>query len=324
MGTANTLIYMKGKGIVLDEPTVVASNKQTKQLVAFGKEAYRMIGRTPENLETLHPMKNGVIADFDMMQALLTHFLEKIQGKSRLSRPRIIMCCPAHTTHVERQVIRQVVEQSGSKQMTMEIEPKIAAISAGIDNSHPTGHMIIDIGAGTTDATVLSMGDIVSFGTIATAGKEFDQQIIQHIRKHYQIYIGERTAERVKKEIGLVLPTDEKPISTAIHGRDLGTGLPKTCTVTAEEIRKAIHLPISKIVETARTTLEKTPPELVKDIMNHGIILMGGSALLPGIDVLLSKELHAPVFVADNPLTCLAEGTGILLETVTKTPARTR
>ncbi|MDV6378255.1 rod shape-determining protein [Sporosarcina sp. GW1-11] len=324
LGTANLLIYVKGKGIIVNEPAVVAIDKNTKKNIAFGQEAYEMIGRTPENIEVLYPMQDGFIADFELTRAMLSHFLDLVLGKSLLSRLRIVICCPAHTTRVEQNVIRQVVELSGGKQIHIEVEPKVAAIGAGIDSSQPLGHMMIDIGAGTTDATVLSMGDIVSFESIRTAGKEFDRQIIQHIKKHHHMYIGERTAEQVKKEIGLALPSDGKPSSMQIHGRDLGTGFPKTLTVTAEEVNKALHTPIRKIVHTAKAALEKTPPELVTDIMDHGIILIGGGALLPGIDTLLAKELNAPVFIAENPLTCLAIGAGILLETTGKTPIRTR
>ncbi|PIC64033.1 rod shape-determining protein [Sporosarcina sp. P13] len=320
LGTATIRIYVKGRGIVINEPAVVAIDKNTKKNIAFGQQAYEMIGRTSENIKVLYPMQYGFIADFELACAMLSHFLNQILGKSLLSRPRIVICCPAHTTRVEQNVIRQVVELSGGKQISIKIEPKVAAIGAGIDSSQPAGHMIIDIGAGTTDATVLSMGDIVSFETTNTAGKAFDEQIIQHIKKHHHMYVGERTAEQVKKDIGLVLPSDEKPRAIAIHGRDLGTGFPKTLMITAEEINKALHPPIRKIVHTAKTVVEKTPPELVTDIMDHGIILIGGGALLPGIDTLLSEELNAPVFIAKNPLTCIAIGTSILLEKKGTTP----
>ncbi|ARD48809.1 rod shape-determining protein [Sporosarcina sp. P33] len=321
LGTANVLIYMKDKGLVINEPAMIAMDARTGEPAAFGEEAYQMIGRAPENIEMIRPMRHGNIADFGKAQMLLSHFLQQALGK--LARPRVTVCCKADTTRVEQSVIRQVLTQAGVRQVIIENESKVSALGAGIDISKPAGNMIVDLGAGTTDASVLSMGDIVSFETTDIGGLHFDQCIILHIRKKHNVYIGERTAEQVKKEIGLVQMNGEKPSAMNVHGSDLATGLPKTIEVTAEEIHRALRVPISKIVETAKDALEQIPPELAADITQRGIILTGGGALLPGMDNLLSEHLNVPVFIAENPLTCIAEGTGLLLlDTMGKTMSR--
>ena len=278
-----------------------------------------MIGRAPEYIQIVRPMKDGNIADFDMARVLIRHFLEKALGKGLRGKPHIMMCCKADTTRVEKNVIQQVFMGAGAKQVVIETESKVAAIGAGIDISKPSGNMLVDLGAGTTDASVLSMGEIVSFKTTDIGGLHFDQCIIQHIRKTHDVYIGEKTAEQVKKEIGLVVMGGEKRCTMDVHGSDLATGIPKTIEVTSEEIHQAMRVAINKIVEMTKHALEETPPELAADVAQRGIILIGGGALLPGIDTLLSKHLKVPVFIAENPLTCIAQGTGILMNSVGKT-----
>ncbi|WP_369802595.1 rod shape-determining protein [Sporosarcina sp. P1] len=322
MGTANVLIYVKDNGLVINEPTVIAIDKRTDEPVAFGVEAFQMIGRSPEYIQIIRPMKAGNIADFEMARVLIRHFLEKALGKSLRIKPHITICCKADTTRVEKSVIRQVMMGAGAKQVVIEEESKVAAIGAGMDISKPSGNMIVDLGAGTTDASVLSMGEIVSFEKTKIGGFHFDQCIIQHIRKKHNVYIGEKTAEQVKKDMGVVLKDGKKPSAMNVHGSDLATGIPKTIEVTAEEIHQALFLPINKIVETTRKALEETMPELAADIAQRGILLIGGGALLPGLDTLLSEHLNVPVFIAENALTCIAEGTGQLMDSVSKTSTR--
>ena len=322
LGTANVLIYMKDNGLVINEPAIIAIDKRSNEPIAFGVEANQMIGRAPKHIQIIRPMKDGNIADFDMARVLIKHFLEKALGKGLRGKPHITICCKADMTRVEKSVIQQVVMGAGAKQVVIEKESKVAAIGAGIDISKPSGNMIVDLGAGTTDASVLSMGEIVAFKKTNIGGLHFDQCIIQHIRKTHDVYIGEKTAEQVKKEIGLVLMGGQKPSAMDVHGSDLATGIPKTIEVTAEEIHQALRTAISKIVGTTRDALEETPPELAADIAQRGIILIGGGALLPGIDTLLSEHLKVPVFIAENPLTCIAEGTGLLMCSASKTPTR--
>lgn len=322
LGTANILIYMKDHGLVINEPAIMAIDKRSDEPIAFGIEANQMIGRAPEYIQIVRSMKDGNIADFDMARVLIQHFLEKAQGKGLRGKPHITMCCKADTTRVEKSVIQQVVMGAGAKQVVIEEESKVAAIGAGIDISKPSGNMIVDLGAGTTDASVLSMGEIVSFKTTNIGGLYFDQCIIQHIRRKHDVYIGEKTAEQVKKEIGLVVMGGQKPSAMNVHGSDLATGIPKTIEVTAEEIHQALRVPISKIVQTTKDALEETPPELAADVAQRGIILIGGGALLPGIDTLLSEHLKVPVFIAENPLTCIAQGTGLLMNKAGKASTR--
>ncbi|GKV66263.1 MULTISPECIES: rod shape-determining protein MreB [Sporosarcina] len=324
LGTANLLIHVKGKGIVINEPAVVAIEKNSKKVLAVGDEAYQMVGRTPGNIVVVRPMKDGVIADFDVTEAMLSHFINKLNVKGFLSKPRILICCPTNITSVEQKAIRQAAEKSGGKQVFLEEEPKVAAIGAGMDIFQPTGNMVIDIGGGTTDVAVLSMGDIVSSESINTAGDQFDHDIIQHIKKQHKLLIGDRTAEQIKKEVGTVFIEKAKPSKIDIRGRDMVSGLPKTVTITSEEINKALQESVNLIVQAAKNVLEKTPPELSADIIDLGVFLTGGGAMIHGIDMLLSEELKVPVFISENPLNCVAIGTGVLLETVGKSAARSR
>lgn len=317
LGTANVLIHVKGKGIVLDEPAVVAIDKQTNKVLAVGEEASKMVGRTPGNIVAIRPMKDGVIADFDVTEAMLRHFINKLKVKGFLSKPRILICCPTNITSVEQKAIQDAAEKSGGKKIYLEEEPKVAAIGAGMDIFQPSGNMVIDIGGGTTDVAVLSMGDIVTSESIKAAGDMFDNDIIQAIKRKHKLHIGERTAETIKKSIATVFRGSRKE-SMDIRGRDMVSGLPRTITVDSEEIREALNESVEMIVQSAKNVLEKTPPELSADIIDRGIFLTGGGALMHGIDQLLAEELKVPVFVSDNPLSCVAVGTGILLENISK------
>jgi rod shape-determining protein MreB len=313
LGTANVLIHVKGRGIVLNEPAVVAIDTSTKRVLAVGEEAFRMVGRTPGNIVAIRPLKDGVIADFETTEQMLKHFLEKIRVKSWFVKPRILICCPTNITSVEQKAIREAAEKSGGKNVYLEEEPKVAAIGAGMDIYQPSGNMVVDIGGGTTDVAVLSMGDIVTASSIKIAGDRFDSDILSYIKKRYKLLIGERTAEMIKKEVGTVFPggRDEK---IDIRGRDMVSGLPKTMSVGSEEIRIAMEEAVSHIVQAAKNVLERTPPELSADIIDRGVIITGGGAYLHGIDKLLAEELKVPVLIAENPMDCVANGTGMLLE----------
>lgn len=313
LGTANILIHVKGRGIVLNEPAVVAIDSQTGRVLAVGDEAFRMVGRTPGNIIATRPLKDGVIADFDTTESMLKHFLEKVRVKGWFTKPRILICCPTNITSVEQKAIREAAEKSGGKNVYIEEEPKVAAVGAGMDIYQPSGNMVIDIGGGTTDVAVLSMGEIVTAQSIKVAGDRFDQDILAYIKKEYKLLIGERTAEDIKKEVGTVFP-GSRDQSLDIRGRDLVNGLPRTITVRSEEIRKAMEEAVDQIVQAAKNVLEQTPPELSADIIDRGVIITGGGAYLHGIDQLLSEELKVPVMIADNPMDCVAIGTGIMLE----------
>jgi len=317
LGTANVLIHVKGKGIVLNEPSVVAIDKNTNKVLAVGEEARQMVGRTPANIIAIRPMKDGVIADFDLTEAMLSHFINKLDVKGFLSKPRILICCPTNITSVEQKAIRQAAEKSGGKKIYLEEEPKVAAIGAGMDIFQPSGNMVVDIGGGTTDVAVLSMGDIVTSRSITVAGDTFDNDITQYIKHHYKLLIGERTAENIKFNVGTVFPGSRKE-QIDIRGRDMVSGLPRTVTIHSDEIAVALRESIYLIVHAAKNVLEKTPPELSADIIDRGVFLTGGGALLHGIDQLLADELKVPVFISDNPLDCVAIGTGILLENMDK------
>ncbi len=317
LGTANVLIYVKGKGIVLNEPSVVAIDKNTNRVLAVGEEARQMVGRTPGNIVAIRPLRDGVIADFDVTEAMLKHFLSKLNVKGFLSKPRILICCPTNITSVEQKAIREAAEKSGGKKVYLEEEPKVAAIGAGMDIFQPSGNMVIDIGGGTTDVAVLSMGDIVTSESIKVAGDVFDNDILQYIKKQYKLLIGERTSEQIKMTIGTVFPGGRKE-EMEIRGRDLVSGLPRTITIHSEEIEKALHESVYMIVQAAKNVLEKTPPELSADIIDRGVIITGGGALLHGMDQLLVEELKVPVFIAENPMDCVAIGTGIMLNNIDK------
>ncbi|ACJ35036.1 rod shape-determining protein [Anoxybacillus flavithermus] len=321
LGTANVLIYVKGKGIVLNEPSVVAIDQHTKRVLAVGEEARRMVGRTPGHIVAIRPLKDGVIADFEITEAMLKHFLSKLNVKGWFAKPRILICCPTNITSVERKAIKEAAEKSGGKKVYLEEEPKVAAIGAGMDIFQPSGNMVIDIGGGTTDVAVLSMGDIVTSASIKVAGDKFDQEILNYIKREYKLLIGERTAEEIKMNIATVYP-NARDEAMDIRGRDLVTGLPRTITIRSGEIEKALRETVYTIVQTAKSVLERTPPELSADIIDRGVFLTGGGALLHGIDQLLAQELKVPVFIAENPMDCVAIGTGLMLDNIDKAPYR--
>jgi len=313
LGTANVLIYIKGQGIVLNEPSIVAIDSDSKKVLAVGTQAREMLGRTPGKVQAIRPMKDGVIADFEVTEMMLNSFIRKVNGKSFLSRPRILICCPSNITQVEKNAIKEAAERTGARKVFLEEEPKIAAIGAGLDISKPSGNMVIDIGGGTTDIAILSLGDIVTSESIKIAGNTFDSDIIKYIKEKYKLLIGDRTAEEIKLEIGSVYP-EEKNEKMDVKGRDLVTGLPHTITVCSEEIEEALRESVYTIVHAAKNVLEQTPPELAADIIDKGIVITGGGALIHGFEELLSHELKVPVYIAESPLTCVVEGTGILLE----------
>ena len=317
LGTANVLIHVRGKGIVLNEPSVVALDKKHNKVLAVGEEAWQMVGRTPANITVIRPLKDGVIADFDVTEAMLRHFIDKLNVKGFFTKPRILVCCPTNITSVEQKAIREAAEKSGGKKIYLEEEPKVSAIGAGMDIFQPSGNMVIDIGGGTTDVAVLSMGDIVTSESITIAGDTLDNDIIQYIKNQYKLFIGLRTAEDIKFNIGTVF-IGSRNEKMDIRGRDMVSGLPRTITIDSEEIRLALRESMYLIVQAAKNVLEKTPPELSADIIDRGVFLTGGGALLNGIDQLLAEELKVPVFVSDSPLDCVARGTGILLENIQK------
>ena len=315
LGTANVLIYVKGQGIVLNEPSVVAMDAQTKKPLAVGSEAREMLGRTPGSVVAIRPMKDGVIADFEITEVMLNHFIRKINGKSFLSRPRILICCPSNITQVEKNAIKEAAERTGAKKVFIEEEPKVAAVGAGMDISKPSGNMVIDIGGGTTDIAVLSLGGIVTSSSIKIAGNVFDSDIMKYIKDKYKLLIGDRTAEEIKMSIGTVY-SGNKNDKMEVRGRDLVTGLPHTITMCSDEVEEALRESVYIIIHTAKNVLEQTPPELAADIIDKGIVITGGGALIDGFDQLLAHELKVPVFVAESPLTCVVEGTGVLLDNI--------
>jgi len=315
LGTANVLIYVKGEGIVLNEPSVVAIDSETKKPLAVGSEAKEMLGRTPGNVIAIRPMKDGVIADFEATEVMLNYFIRKINGRNFFSRPRILICCPTNITPVEKNAIRDAAERTGAKRVYIEEEPKVAAVGAGLDISRPSGNMVIDIGGGTTDIAVLSLGGLVTSSSIKVAGNVFDMDIIKYVKDKYKLLIGDRTAEEIKVTIGSVYPEIKKD-KMEVRGRDLVTGLPHTVTICSDEIEEALRESVYTIVHTAKNVLEQTPPELSSDIIDKGIVITGGGALIDGFDKLLEHELKVPVYIAESPLTCVAEGTGILLDNI--------
>lgn len=317
LGTANVLIYIKGEGIVLNEPSVVAIDSDTKKPLAVGSEAREMLGRTPGRVKAIKPMKDGVIADFETTELMLNYFIKKVNGRSFFSRPRILICCPSNITQVEKNAIKEAAERTGARRVFLEEEPKVAAIGAGMDISKPSGNMVIDIGGGTTDIAILSLGGIVESRSIRIAGNAFDNDIIKYIKDKYKLLVGERTAEDIKISIGTVFPgnKDEK---TEVRGRDLVTGLPHTITLSSDEVEEALRESVYSIIHAAKGILEQTPPELSADIIDRGIVLTGGGSLVDGFNQILAQELKVPVFTAESPLTCVAEGTGILLDNIHK------
>ncbi|MFC1616806.1 rod shape-determining protein [Candidatus Margulisiibacteriota bacterium] len=317
LGTANTVVFVKGKGIILREPSVVAIDKNTKKIVAVGEDARMMVGRTPGNIVAIRPMKDGVIADFEITEAMIRTFIKKAGSASLISRPKILIGVPWGITPVEKRAVIDAAMTAGAKNTYLIEEPMAAALGANIEVEKPEGSMIVDIGGGTTEIAVISLGGVVVCNSIRVAGDKFDEAIISHCRKNYNLLIGERMAEKVKIEIGSAFPFEEDR-SIKVRGRDLITGLPKTFTLSSSEIRDAISEPLNTIVDSLRATLEKTPPELSSDIMDNGIMLTGGGALLSGLDKLLQEETDVKVNLADDPLSCVALGTGMILEELEK------
>ena len=314
LGTANILIYVKGEGIVVNEPSVVAIDDETKKPLAVGQEAKDMLGKTPGRVKAIRPLKDGVIADFRITEILITHFINKLNLKGIFSRPTILICCPSNITSIEKSAIKDVAERCGAKRVFIEEEPKVAAVGAGLEISKPTGNMVIDIGGGTTDIAVLSLGDIVTSDSLKIAGDKMDEVIIKYIKDKYKLLIGDRTAESIKIEIGTAIQGGRDNVSMEVRGRDLVSGLPHTIEITSDETELALRENCNEIIAHTKKVLEQTPPELAADIMSRGIFLTGGGALLTGLDHLLENELGVPVFVADDALNCVANGCGVMLE----------
>lgn len=317
LGTANTLIYMKGKGIILREPSVVAVDIRNDTVKFVGDEAKEVVGRTPASIVAVRPLKDGVIADFDIAASMLQLFIKKTLGSVTFNRPRVVICIPSGVTAVERRAVREVAFKAGAKQVAIVEEPMAAAIGAGLPVAEPTGCMVVDIGGGTSEVAVISLGGIVVSKSVRCAGDACDAAIINYIKKRYNLLIGERTAESIKIQIGTAYPIDRNE-TMQIKGRNLMSGLPENVNITSDEVREALAEPLSRIVDAVRWTLEQTPPELAADIIDHGITLTGGGALLRGLDQLIHKETGMPVFIAEYPLDCVVEGTGKILENMDK------
>jgi len=313
LGTANILVYLRGKGIVLREPSVVAISTYTKKVLAVGEEARLMIGRTPGNIVAIRPMSDGVIADYTTTEKMLEHLINKIVGRKRLFKPRVLICVPSGVTSVERRAVIQAAKEAGAGEAFTIEEPMAAAIGAGLPIANPGGNMVVDIGGGTTDIAVISLDGIVISKSLRVAGNKMDEVIMRHIKSNYNLMIGDRTAEEIKIKIGSAYPMEQE-MSMDVRGRDLVAGLPRTIRVSSGEIREALSEPITQIVERVKSVLEQTPPELAADIIERGIWLTGGGALLRGLDRLLSAATEIPVYVAEDPLSCVAIGTGRALE----------
>ena len=317
LGTANVLVYIKGKGIVLNEPSVVAINNDTDEILAVGEEARQMLGRTPANIVAVRPLRDGVISDYDITERMLKYFIRKTCGTGRFFKPKIMVCVPSGVTEVEKRAVREAATQAGGKDVYLMEEPVAAAIGAGIDISKPDGIMVIDIGGGTTDIAVISLGGIVASTSVKIAGDKFDEAIIKYMRKNHKLYIGERTAEELKLTIGTAFPREET-VTKECRGRDLVTGLPKSVDVTSEEMMDALEEPLYAITEAVHNVLERTPPELAADISNSGIIITGGGALLYGIDKRIEERTGIKVIIAEDPKSCVAIGTGKALDELEK------
>lgn len=322
LGTANTLVHVKGKGIITQEPSVVAMQKDTGTVLAVGEEAKKMIGRTPGNIVAIRPLKDGVIADFDVTQAMLRYFIGKAVKKSFFAKPRVVVGVPSGVTAVEERAVREAALQAGAKEAYLIEEPMAAAIGAGLPVHEPTGNMIVDIGGGTTEVAIISLGGIVTSRSIRIGGDEMDEAIVQHIKRRYNLMIGERTAEEIKIGVGAAYFGDTEQdharqgVIYPVRGRDLVTGLPKTIEISAAEVKEALSEPVAGILDAIKVCLEKTPPELAADIMDRGIVLAGGGSLLWGLDRLVCEETGMPVHIADDPLTAVANGTGKVLENI--------
>jgi rod shape-determining protein MreB len=321
LGTSNILVYKRGEGIVLEEPTVVALNTETKKVLAVGDEARDMIGRTPGNIVAIRPLQEGVIAEYTHTLKMLEFLIDKVCGKRRWFGPRVMVCIPSGCTNVERRAVRKATLEAGARECLLIEEPMAAAIGAGLPISQPGGNMVVDIGGGTTDIAVISLDGIVQSASIRIGGNRFDDAIVRHMRNAYNLMIGERTAEEIKVKIGSAAPLAEE-LRLDVRGRDLAGGLPRTITITSEEIREALESPLRQICDKTCSVLEETPPELSSDIIVRGITLTGGGALLRGMDRLLSEQTGIPVRVAENALHCVAIGTGIALETMMETRER--
>ena len=315
LGTANVLVYIKGKGVVMNEPSVVALNKDTDEILAVGEEARQMLGRTPSNIIAVRPLRDGVVSDYDITERMLKYFIKKTCGSGRFFKPKIMICIPSGVTEVEKRAVREAAQQAGGKDVYLMEEPVAAAIGAGIDISKPDGVMVIDIGGGTTDIAVISLGGIVGSASVKMAGDKFDEAIIKYMRKEHKLYIGERTAEELKVTIGTAFPREEVVVQEC-RGRDLVTGLPKSVEVTSDEMMSALDEAMITITEAVHNVLEKTPPELAADISNSGIVLTGGGALLYGIDKRIEDRTGIKVRIADDPKSCVAIGTGTALDSL--------
>ncbi len=315
LGTATTLVYVKGEGVVLCEPSVVAVERGTSHVLAVGEEAKRMLGRTPGNIVAIRPMRDGVITDFEITEAMLRHFIKKVRHRRFQVRPRIVIAIPSGITEVEKRAVKESAERAGAREVYLIEEPVAAAIGVGLPIQEPVGNMIIDIGGGTTEVAVISLAGIVFSKSIRIGGDEMNEAIIEYLKKTYNLMIGERTAEEIKIKIGSAYPLEEE-LSTEVRGRDLIAGLPKSVTITSEEIREALQEPLRAILEATKITLERTPPELAADLIEHGIVMAGGGSLLRGLDKLISEETALPVHVADDPLTAVANGTGKVLNEI--------
>jgi rod shape-determining protein MreB len=313
LGTANTLVYVRGRGIVLNEPSVVALNTNNGQIVAVGAEAKRMIGRTPGNIVAIRPLKDGVIADFDVTERMLRYFIQKVHRRSHMAKPRLVVAVPSGITGVEQSAVKEAGHQAGARRVYIIEEPMAAAIGAGLPIHEPTGNMVVDIGGGTTEVAVISLGGIVTSQSIRVGGDELDQAIITFGKKEYSLMLGERTAEEIKMALGSAYPSEDEP-HAEIRGRDLVSGLPKTVVISAAEVRKAIEEPVNLIVDAVKNTLDKCPPELAGDVMDRGIALTGGGAMLRGLEARIREETGMPVQVADNPLDSVVLGTGKCVE----------
>jgi rod shape-determining protein MreB len=312
LGTANTLVYVRGRGIVLSEPSVVAIDTRTGEVHAVGVEAKRMLGRTPGSISAIRPLKDGVIADFDVTEQMLRHFIQKVH-QHRFAHPRVVVCVPSGVTGVERRAVEEATLSAGARQAYLIEEPMAAAIGAGLPIAEPAGNMIVDIGGGTSEVAVISLGGIVVSQSLRVGGDEMDDAIVNHVKKEYKLLIGQQTAEEIKLEIGSAHPLREE-IQAEVRGRDLLTGLPKTVILSSDEVRHALDEPLGQIIDAIKQTLDKTPPELAADIMDRGLMLAGGGSLLGGLDERLRQETHMPVHVAESPLTCVAVGSGRSLE----------
>ncbi|MGE5396335.1 MAG: rod shape-determining protein [Chitinophagales bacterium] len=314
LGTATVLVFLRGKGIVLHEPSVVAINKQTEKVIAVGEEARRMLGRTPGHIVAIRPLKDGVIADYEVTEKMLSYFIKKVVGKSLLFKPRVVVCVPSGATDVEERAVRQAILQSGARKAFIIEEPLAAALGAGINISETRGNMVVDIGGGTTDIAVLSRDGTVVQTSLRVGGDKFDEAIVRFVRREHNLLIGERTAEEIKINVGTAYPAAKQNEYMEVKGRDLLSGLPKTVKVSAHESWHALQEPVEAVIEAVKRVLEVTPPELAADILNNGIVMTGGGALLNGLDTIISKETYLPVYVADNSISCVALGTGKALK----------